>query len=132
MDRLKGKRECRWMDRTDNGWIGKGDRAQQSHGLGEVCVCGLLFKGASMGGERAESVCRGSRGGRQICQGRAVLHLSAEPSPHGWGTCLEKSHLECEEQTGHTLTGVKGTHSSHLLGKAPQIGLAGKVHKQVV
>lgn len=62
----------------------------------------------------------------------AVLHLSPEPSPHGWGTCLEKSHLECEEQTGHTLTGVKETHSSHLLGKVPQRGLAGKVHKQVV
>lgn len=62
----------------------------------------------------------------------AVLHLSPEPSPHGWGICLEKSHLECEEQIGHTLTGVKGTDSSHLLGKAPEIGLAGKVHKQVV
>lgn len=62
---------------------------------------------------------------RQICRG--LLHLSPEPSPHGWGTCLEKSHLECEERRGHTLTGVKGTHSSHLLGKAPQLELAGKV-----
>lgn len=42
MDRLKGKREWRWMDGTDNGSIGKGDRAQQSHGLGEVSVRALV------------------------------------------------------------------------------------------
>lgn len=42
MDRLKGKREWRWMDGTDNGSIGIGDRAQQSHGLGEVSVRALV------------------------------------------------------------------------------------------
>lgn len=42
MDRWKEKRECRWMDGPDNGSIGKGDRAQESPGLGEVSVWALV------------------------------------------------------------------------------------------
>lgn len=42
MDRGKEKRECRWVDGTDNGSIGKGDRAHQSHGLCEVSVWALV------------------------------------------------------------------------------------------
>lgn len=42
MDRWKEKRECRRIDRTDDGSIGKGDRAQQSPGLGEVSVWALV------------------------------------------------------------------------------------------
>lgn len=47
----------------------------------------------------------------------ALLHLSLEPRPHGWGTCLEKSHLECEEQTGPTLTGVREPTAATFWGK---------------